>query len=67
MAQVITDLTNLKINYLTQEQYNVALAAGQIDENQLYFISDTSPSLSIIVSSAQPATQSNNDFWYQIL
>lgn len=31
-----TDLSTLKINYLTQAQYDAALSGGTIDENQLY-------------------------------
>ena len=31
-----TDLTTLKINYLTQAQYDSALANSQINENELY-------------------------------
>lgn len=67
MAQTTTDLTTLKINYLTQSAYNTALAAGNIDDNQLYFISDTLPSYNITLSSTQPTSQSTGDFWYQIL
>ena len=33
---IITDLTTLKINELTKAQYNAALAAGTISENELY-------------------------------
>ena len=33
---VITDLTTLKINELTKAQYNTALEAGTISENELY-------------------------------
>ena len=32
-----TNLTTLKINYLTQEQYDTALANSQINANELYF------------------------------
>ena len=31
-----TTVTELKINYLTQAQYDTELAAGRIDENQIY-------------------------------
>ena len=31
-----TDLSTLKINYLTQEQYNTAKANGQINNDELY-------------------------------
>ena len=33
----ITNLTTLKINYLTQAQYDTALANGQINNDELYF------------------------------
>ena len=32
-----TDLTTLKINYLTQEQYETALENEEIEDNELYF------------------------------
>ena len=32
-----TNLTTLKINYLTQAQYDDALANNQINSNELYF------------------------------
>lgn len=31
-----TNLSSLKINYLTQEQYDTALAGGNINENEIY-------------------------------
>lgn len=31
-----TDLQTLKINYLTQDQYDTALANGQINNNEFY-------------------------------
>ena len=33
---ITTDLTTLKINKLTKSQYEAALAAGNINENELY-------------------------------
>lgn len=36
MSQTITKLKELKINQLTEEQYQEALAAGLINENELY-------------------------------
>lgn len=36
MANTVTNLTTLKINYLTAEQYAAAIAGGQINENELY-------------------------------
>ena len=32
-----TNLSTLKINYLTQSQYNEALANDELNENELYF------------------------------
>lgn len=37
---IIENLTTLKINNLTQEQYNAALAAGTINENEIYATPD---------------------------
>lgn len=36
-----TNLTTLKINYLTEAQYNTALSNNQINENELYLTPDT--------------------------
>ncbi len=38
-----TDLSTLIINYLTQSQYDTALANGEINENELYLTPDVSP------------------------
>lgn len=35
-----TNLTNLIINQLTTSQYNEALSAGTINDNELYLITD---------------------------
>lgn len=37
-------LDNLKINYLTEEQYNTAKDAGQINENEIYMTPNSSAS-----------------------
>ena len=37
-----TDLTTLKINYLTQAQYEAAVAQGLINSNELYFTPEMS-------------------------
>lgn len=63
---VITNLQELLINYLTQAQYDNALAAGTIDENQLYFISDKLSGTNIITSTSQPLEQSAGDYWYHV-
>ena len=39
---IIENLTTLKINQLTQAQYEAALAAGTINENELYMTPDSS-------------------------
>lgn len=36
MSKVITNLSSLKINYLTSQQYQQALNEGEIDSNELY-------------------------------
>lgn len=61
-----TDLQELLINYLTQSQYDAASAAGTIDENQLYFISDKLAGTNITTSTEQPNNQSTGDYWYHI-
>lgn len=61
-----TNLQELLINYLTQSQYDAALAAGTIDENQLYFISDILRGVNITTSEVQPINQINGDYWYHV-
>lgn len=63
---VTTNLQELLINYLTQAQYDNALATGTIDENQLYFISDKLSGTNIITSVSQPLEQSAGDYWYHL-
>ena len=63
---VTTNLQELLINYLTPAQYDNALSAGTIDENQLYFISDKSSGTNIITSTSQPLGQSVGDYWYHV-
>lgn len=54
-----TNLTTLKINYLSQAQYNEALTNGQINENELYFTpSDNSPSVTINLNGANVTSPS---------
>lgn len=36
ISKSTTDITTLKVNYLTQEMYDAALADNQINENELY-------------------------------
>lgn len=61
-----TNLQELLINYLTQSQYDAALAAGTIDENQLYFISDILRGVNITTSEVQLTNQINGDYWYHV-
>ena len=61
-----TNLQELLINYLTQSQYDAVLAAGTIDENQLYFISDILRGVNITTSEVQPTNQINGDYWYHV-
>ena len=62
----ITNLQELLINYLTQSQYDAVLAAGTIDENQLYFISDILRGVNITTSEVQLTNQINGDHWYHV-
>lgn len=59
-----TNLDTLKINYLTQEQYDTALANSQINSNQLYFTpdntSDTQVTQTSIISDTSDADLSHN-------
>ena len=61
-----TDLQELLINYLTQSQYDAALAAGTIDENQLYFISNVLRGVNITTGTTQPSNQVTGDYWYHV-
>ena len=61
-----TNLQELLINYLTQSQYDAVLAAGTIDENQLYFISDILRGVNITTSEVQITNQINGDYWYHV-
>ena len=42
---IIENLTTLKINQLTQAQYKAALAAGTVNENELYMTEETNVDL----------------------
>ena len=43
---IIENLTTLKINQLTKAQYEAALAAGTVNENELYMTEETNVDLS---------------------
>lgn len=40
MAQTETQLSEFKLNYLTEEQYNTAKDAGELNENEIYMTPD---------------------------
>lgn len=48
-----TNLTTLKINYLTEEQYNTALNNNQINENELYLTPDTGGSALTAITNSE--------------
>ena len=70
IQKTTTDLTTLKINYLTQQMYENALANDEINENELYFTpgsglpyTTTAPTaantdgLKIVLLSSEPETK----------
>ena len=62
----ITNLNTLKINYLTQAQYETALGNNQIDENELYFTPNSEEVETDPVFKASPAygiTNANISNW----
>ena len=54
-----TNLSTLKINYLTQAQYETALANNQINENELYFTPD-SDTIASTTATLSTSSWSNN-------
>lgn len=61
-----TDLSTLKINYLTQEQYNTAKANGEINENEIYLTPNVSE---VILSTLAPSSEEalNGTIWVQYI
>ena len=55
-----TNLTTLKINYLTQAQYDNALANNQINSDELYF-TPQAPELEITYDSTNERLIFNNN------
>ena len=55
-----TNLTTLKINYLTQAQYDDALANNQINSDELYFTPQV-PELEITYDSTNERLIFNNN------
>lgn len=72
----VTNLTELNINYLTQEQYNEALENDEIDEDQLYLTPSTNSeiidliypvgSIYMSVNNVNPGTFLPGTSWTQI-
>lgn len=52
----VTNLTELNINYLTQDQYDTALANNEINENELYFTENNNIDVALDVVSLRPNT-----------
>lgn len=68
VTKTTTDLTTLKINYLTEEMYENALENNQINANELYFTTDTNLTLAqlgIHMSTNTPVIGdgNNGDLW----
>lgn len=63
MSEAVENLSTLKINYLTQEQYDAAVSSGIIQENELY-LTPTSGEQSALPSGGlmgQVLAKSSND------
>ena len=56
---IIENLTTLKINQLTKAQYDAALAAGTINENELYMTEETNVDLTDLATKEELNTKSN--------
>ena len=52
----VTNLTELNINYLTQDQYDTALANNEINENELYFTENNNIDVALDMVSLRPDT-----------
>lgn len=59
-----TNLTTLKINYLTQAQYNTALANDEINENELYLTPNDTPHIYISTSDPTSTDGNDGDIWF---
>lgn len=60
-----TNLTTLKINYLTQAQYDTALANNQINADELYLTPATNfPNITISNNAPTSSDGSNGDVWF---
>ena len=56
---IIENLTTLKINQLTKAQYEAALAAGTVNENELYMTEETNVDLTDFATKEELNTKSN--------
>lgn len=61
-----TDLSTLKINYLTQAQYDDALANNQINTNELYLTPVKSDVDELIVIDSSQPTSPSTKIWIKI-
>lgn len=61
-----TDLSTLKINYLTQAQYDNALANNQINANELYLTPVKSDVDELIVIDSSQPTSPSTKIWIKI-
>ena len=61
-----TDLSTLKINYLTQAQYDNALANNQINANELYLTPVKSDVDELIVIGSNQPTSPSTKIWIKI-
>lgn len=55
----VTNLSTLKINYLTKQQYQDALDAGEINENELYMTPAENGGGSIVIDDVLSPTSVN--------
>lgn len=56
---ITENLTTLKINKLTKAQYEAALAAGTVSENELYMTEETNVDLTDLATKEELSTKSN--------
>lgn len=60
---ITENLSTLKINKLSQAQYDRELAAGRIDANALYLTPDTTPNQIVYVQDTEPVGVSVGAIW----
>ena len=59
MAKTETQINELKINYLTQELYDAAVANGEINENEIYLTPNTGGGANVDLSEYATKTELN--------